>query len=190
MNILEAYVKKYNQIIILVIGMPCSNKSDIAKELKIDLDLPIININNYLFKNKFKEVEFDGVKFKIRDDTENYNWDKFNKDVGELKSSGVIIYGNYIDSSKIDFNIDFSFFYSLNVNLCQKILSEKKLLNISDAEEKKIYFEKIFNPKYLELKTNIKFNKFFNIKENTVFSASYDEIFDLLMELIKSKLKQ
>jgi hypothetical protein len=189
MNILEAFKKKYNQLIILILGLPCSNKSEIAKEFEIDLKLPIININDYLIKNKFKEVEFDGVKFKIHEDTENYDWNKFNKDIDELKSSGVIIYGNYIDSSKIDFKIDFSFFYSLNIGLCKKILSKKKLLNLVNVEDEKIYFEKIFNPKYEELKLKIKFNKFFNIKEDTKFSNSYDEIFDLLMDLIKSKIK-
>lgn len=188
MNILEAFIKKYNQLVILIIGLPCSNKSEIAKELKTDLGFNIINLNNYLIKNKFKQVEFDGVKFKIHDDTENYDWDKFNKDIGELKSSGVIIYGNYIDISKIDFKVDFSFFYSVNNTLCKKIINEKKLLNFTNAEDEKIYFDKIFNPKYEELKSRIKFNKFFNIKENTTFSTSYDEIFDLLMELIKAKL--
>jgi hypothetical protein len=189
MNILEAFIEKYKQLIILIMGLPCSNKSEIAKELEIDLKIPIININDYLIKDKFKEVEIDGVKFKIHEDTENYDWDKFNKDVGELKSTGVIIYGNYIDSNKIDLKIDFSFFYSLNTTLCKKILSEKKLLNLTNVEDEKIYFEKIFNPKYEELKSNIKFNKFFNIKEDTIFSTSYDEIFDLLMRLIQSKLK-
>ena len=189
MNILEAFIKKYKQLIILIIGLPCSNKSEIAKELKTDLGVHIININNYLIKNKFKQVEFDGVKFKIHDDTENYDWKKFNKDIDELKSSGVIIYGNYIDSAKIDFEIDFSFYYSLNTTLCKKIINEKKLLNFSNTEDEKIYFDKIFNPKYEELKSIIKFNKFFNIKENTIFSTSYDELFDLLMDLIKAKLQ-
>jgi adenylylsulfate kinase-like enzyme len=44
MNILEAYIRKYNQFIILILGLPCSNKSEIAKELHIDLKLPIIKI--------------------------------------------------------------------------------------------------------------------------------------------------
>ena len=149
----------------------------------------IININNYLIDNKFKKVELDNIKFKIRDDTENYDWNKFNKDVDEVKSTGIIIYGNYIDITKIDFIIDFSFFYSLNMTVCSKILSKKKLLNFVNTQDEKIYFEKIFKPKYEELKLKIKFNKYFNIKENTIFSTSYDEIFNLFMVLIKSKLK-
>ena len=49
MNILEAYIKKYKQFIILILGLPCSNKSEIAKELSEDLKLPLININDYEF---------------------------------------------------------------------------------------------------------------------------------------------
>ena len=189
MNILEAFINKYNQLIILILGLPCSNKSEIAKELKIDLSLPIVNINDYLIMNKLKHVEIDGIKFKIYEDTDNYDWDKLNKNINELKSSGVIIYGNYIDLSKINFNYDFSFFYSLNNTLCKKILIEKKFLSFDNKKHEKIYFDKILNPKYEEIKSNIKFNKFYNIKENTVFTDSYDEIFDLLMNLIKTKLK-
>ena len=48
MNILQAFIEKHKQLIILIIGLPCSNKSEIAKELKTDLRLPIININNHL----------------------------------------------------------------------------------------------------------------------------------------------
>jgi uridine kinase len=189
MNILEAFIKKYNQLIILILGLPCSNKSEIAKELKNDLGLPILNINEYLIKNKFKIVELDGIKIKIYEDTDNYDWDKFNKDVEKLKSSGVIIYGNYIDIKKVDFNYDFSFFYSLNTTLCKNILIKKKFLNLNNKNHDKIYMEKIFNPKYEQIKSDVKFNKFFNVKENTIFSDSYDMIFDSLMVLIQSRLK-
>ena len=48
MNILEAYLKKYKQIIILILGLPCTNKSEIAKEFGIDLGLEVIKINDYL----------------------------------------------------------------------------------------------------------------------------------------------
>ena len=144
MNILEAFIKKYRQFIILIVGMPCSYKSEIAKELKTDLKISIININNYLIKDKFKKFKFGNVKFKIYEDTENYDWDKFNKDIYELKSTGVIIYGNYIDSTKINFRIDFSFFYSLKTILCKKILTEKKILKL-----KKIHKSFRGNFKYL-----------------------------------------
>lgn len=197
MNIVEAFIKKYSQLIILIIGMPCTNKSEIAKELKTDLNIPIININSYLNKSKYDEVIFQNIKFKIYDFSENYDWEKFNFDVNSLKTSGVIIYGNYLDLSKINFKYDFAFFYSMNVLLCKKILNEKKIINFNESEpisqtinsKEKIYFDNIFNPKYQEIKKKIKFNKFFNIKKDTTFDDSYNELFDLLMNLIESKLK-
>lgn len=53
MNIIEAYLKEYKQMIIMLIGMPTSNKSNIAKELESDIDLnfTLININDYIEKN-------------------------------------------------------------------------------------------------------------------------------------------
>ena len=52
LNIIEAYLKEFGQMIILLIGMPTSNKSNIAKELESDIDprFTLININNYLEK--------------------------------------------------------------------------------------------------------------------------------------------
>ena len=191
MNIFEAYLKKYYQMVILILGMPCTNKSDIAKELGIDLNIPLIKINNYLIENKYIEKDIDGIKYKLFQHTESFDWNKFNKDVNEKKSTGIIIYGNYLDNKKINFDIDFAFFYSMNTGLCKKILIDKKLLPFPDSDEKsKIYFEKIFNPIYENIKTEFKINKFFNIKENTTFDQSYDELFDLLMKLIHNKLSK
>ena len=52
MNILEAYIKKYNQFIVLILGLPCSNKTEIAKELYSDMsstvkNMSLINIKKY-----------------------------------------------------------------------------------------------------------------------------------------------
>ena len=189
MNILEAYIKKKNQFIILILGLPCSNKSAIAKELVIDLKLPLININDYLIKDKFIEKNIDDVKFKLYEHSDNFAWEKINEDVNKVKSNGLILYGNFIDLSKIDFKIDFTFFMNMNNSLCKDILVEKKLLSPNlDDNKIKIYFEKIFNPLYEELKQNININKFFNVKKESNFDEIYDKVFDTLMDLIKSKL--
>ena len=189
MNILEAFIKKYGQLIILILGLPCTNKSDIAKELSLDINLPTINSNDYLIPDKYTEVEQEGIKFKIYESSENYNWDKLNEDVNKLKLSGVIVYGNYIDKKKINWNIDFCYFYSMNTTLCKKKLIENKMLEFDETDNKiDIYFEKIFNPFYSNVKTEIKINKFFNIKEDIKLDDIYGETFDNLMELIQSKL--
>jgi len=189
MNILEAYINKYKQFIVLILGLPCSNKSEIAKELVIDLNLPIIKINDYLKENKFIEKTVNDIKFKLYEHPDNYDWDKLNKDVNEKKTNGVILYGNYIDITKIDFEIDFSYFLSLNTNLCKNILIEKQMLPHKDDEEKvKVYFKDIFNPIYEQLKQDVKIKKFYNIKESTTFDEIYDDLFENLMQLINKKL--
>lgn len=189
MNILEAYIKKYKQFIVLVLGLPCSNKSEIAKELVIDLNLPIININDYLKQDAFIEKIVSDVKFKLYEHPNNYDWDKLNSDVSEKKTSGLILYGNYIDKSKLNFEIDFSYFLSMNTNLCKNLLIEKQMLPYKEDEGKvKIYFKDIFNPLYEQLKQDMKINKFYNIKENVTFDEIYDDLFENLMNNIKRKI--
>jgi hypothetical protein len=189
MNILEAYLKKFGRLIILILGMPCTNKSEIAKELSVDLNIPIIKINDYLIKEKFIEKTIDDVVYKIYEDPECFDWDSLNKDINEVKQNGIIVYGNYVSPDKLSWTPDFSFFYSMNTGLCKKILLEKKLLNNIPSDKLNKYFEKIFIPLYDILKKELKINKFFNIKDNITFDKSYDELFNLLMDLIKLKLK-
>lgn len=189
MNILEAYINKYKQIIILIIGQPCTSKSQIAKELVVDLNLPIININNYLIKDKFLEREIDKIKFKLYEHPDNFDWEKLNEDVNKNKNKGLILYGNYLDKQKINFDIDYFFFINMNNNLCKKILIEKKLLPYEyDDKKVQLYFKEIFNPIYEKIKTELKINKFFNIKEDTTFNETYDELFEYLMNLISKKV--
>jgi len=187
-NILESYIFKNKQFIVMILGMPCTNKSQIAKELVIDLKLPILNINDYIINDKFIDLKVDGIKFKLYEHPDNYDWDRLNRDVSHLKSTGLILYGNYLDNSKINWKPDFSFFISMNMNICKTKLIKKKLLPYEEDDEKvKIYFTKIFNPLYDELKEKIKFNRFFNVKETTSFDQTYDELFDTLINLIKQR---
>ena len=185
MNIFEVFIKKKKQFILLIIGLPCSNKSELVCELEKDFKIPKININSYLKPDSFIEQNIDNNKFKLYEHPDNYDWDKLNIDVNNVKSTGVILYGNYINISKIDFNIDFSYFIDMKPNLCKKILIDKKLLSNIDDDKIDIYFTEIFNPLYEKLKEELHINKFFNINENTIFSKIYDNLFDNLIDLIK-----
>lgn len=190
MNILQVHIEEFNQIIILVLGMPCSNKSEIAKELAQDLNLNIININDYIIKDKFVEKESENIKYKIYEDTETIDWNKLNKDVN--KDKNVVIYGNFIDFDKIEFNPDYVLFYSLNNKLCKQLLIDNKLLDFDEKDETSLnnWYTNIFLPIYENIKSSGKINKFYNIKEDTEFEKIYDETFDILMHYLNAKLNK
>ena len=189
MNIFEFYIKKYNKFIILILGIQCSNKSQIAKELCIDLKLPLININDYIIKNKFIEKKIEDVTFKLYDHENAFDWDKLNNDVKQTQDNGVIIYGNYIAIDKINWTPDFSFFIDMNKLLCKDILLEKQMINPNYSQEKiDIYLKNILFPLFDNLLKNLKVDKFFKIKEDTTFQEFYDTFFNTLMEFIEKKI--
>ena len=134
LNIIDVYLKNYGQMIILLLGMPTSNKSAIAKELESDIEpkFTLININNYLEK-KFIDIEVRDIKFKLYDHPDNINYTKLLYDINEKKSSGVILYGNFIDPNKFkDIIIDFSYFFDLRHTYLKNNLIKKKLLPFDD----------------------------------------------------------
>lgn len=190
MNIIQVHIEEFKQIIILVLGMPCSNKSEIAKELSQDLKLDIINISDYIIKDKYVEKQVENIKYKIYEDVETIDWNKLNNDVKEKKN--VIIYGNFIDFNKIDFTIDYTLFYSMNNKLCKQIIIENDLVDFDKNDENKfnIWYTNILLPTYENLKTSGKINKFYNIKEDTNYEKLYDETFDIMMHYLTTKLNK
>jgi activator of HSP90 ATPase len=134
LNIIDVYLKNYGQMIILLLGMPTSNKSAIAKELESDIEpkFTLININNYLEK-KFIDIEVRDIKFKLYDHPDNINYTKLLYDINQKKSSGVILYGNFIDPNKFkDIIIDFSYFFDLRHTYLKNNLIKKKILPFDD----------------------------------------------------------
>lgn len=131
MNILDAFIKKHGQFILVIMGKPCTNKSYIAKEFADDLKLPLINMNKYYDGDKFVEKTVNDVVYKLYDHPDNINWDIVNGEVDAKKATGVIIYGNYLDIAKITFKPNFVFFVNMNNNLCKTILIKNKILPYS-----------------------------------------------------------
>ena len=70
------------------------------------------------------------------------------------------------------------------------MLQSVSLTNSEEINNKlEIYIKDILLPIYKDIKENIKFNKFYNIKETTTFEEIYNDLFDNLMALIQTKLK-
>ncbi len=188
-NILEEYIYRNKQIIIMILGMPCATKSTFAKMLSKDMKLKIINLNNYIKKDEYVVEKIENIKLKMYDHPKNYKWNEINDEINKLKTDGVIVYGNYIDKDAINFDIDFIFFMDVNNVQCKKMLiDEKKIPNISD-DKINLYLTNYLTPLYDNLKKNIKINKFYNIKENTNYDEIYDNMWDYLMKNITDKLK-
>jgi hypothetical protein len=138
-NIIEVYLKTYGQMIILLLGMPTSNKSAIAKELESDIEpkFTLININDYLEKKKYIDIEVKRIKFKLHEHPDNIDYTKLLNDINEKKSSGVILYGNFINTQKIkDIVIDFSYFFDMRFTYLKENLIKKNLLPFNDKNEK------------------------------------------------------
>lgn len=181
-NILEKYIELNGQIIIVIFGMPCSNKSLIAKQLNEDLHLHLINMNDYLLKKSIEKTIGEHT-FKIYEHEDNYDWVKFNDKVNSEKEKGVIIYGNFVYPKHMDFDIDFTFFIGMNTTLCKQEMIEHKML--PDDEKIDDYLKLFLFPFYDELKKEIKINKFFNIKPDVGYNVIYDNLFDHFIELLK-----
>ncbi len=192
-NILDEYIDRNKQIIILILGLPCSNKSTIAKQLSKDTKLITININDYQ-KKSFIEEKVGDLMLKMYEHPKNYDWDKLNEIVNEHKTKGIILYGSYIDVNKINFTINYSFFINMNNTLCKKKIFDYELSpydknNTLDNSKIDTYLTNFLYPLYEKLKSDIKINKYFNIKENTTIESIYDVLWDVLITLIQSSLK-
>jgi hypothetical protein len=183
LNIIEAYLKEYDQMIILLIGMPTSNKSNIAKELESDIEpkFTLININNYLEK-KFINVEAKNINFKLYDHPDNINYSKLFDDINKVKSTGVILYGNSIDPNKIkDIKVDFSYFFDIKQTFLKNNLINKKKLPFLSPKEEKVLSpkeEKVLYPKEVENNiTNVNIvnkNNHHNIEKSLVNKSDTD----------------
>ena len=109
-NIFDAYKKYNNQLIILISGISGTNKSKISQQLSKELNLQYLNTRDFLNKDKFKEYDFlNNTKVKVYNE---YLWENLIEKINELKSSGILIAGEFFPSDKlsnlyIDMHIQF-----------------------------------------------------------------------------------
>ena len=185
MSILDEYKNQKKQMIILLIGHQGSKKTKLAKMLNEDFNFKLIKINDYYEDNKYIEKTINGKLFKIYENVDNYDWDKLSKDVNKYKSSGVILYGNIINIDKINFNIDFIFFTSIQNKLYKDYIKEHKLFDNIDDDYLDLYINNYIIPLYEKYKKELQINKFYNIKKDTNIDTIYTELYQYLITNIK-----
>lgn len=131
MNMLEEFILRNNQIIILIMGLSGTNKTKLVSYIFRDFKiLKKINLEDYNKKNP-PIVEFNGNKINDWDNPDNYDWDQFNADV---KSENCIAYGDIIPKTKITFVPDII----INLTISKQNLIKKKMEYLTDEIKESI----------------------------------------------------
>ncbi|ARF09549.1 uridine kinase [Indivirus ILV1] len=197
MNIIEAYIKFKEQLIIFISGLPACGKLKLAKKIRRDFKLKLINEFDYYNKDY-------NVTTKLHDGTEliNWytddaiNWDKLNADIDDSKKDGVIVVGFALPEDKIKVDVD----YHLHVNIAKQLCMEKRKefvekhkdkykeeFSIIGTQTEKLKMNQLIYPYYLESTKKSKINKFINIT-NMTDDEVYDKAFEYLIDFIEDFL--
>lgn len=188
MNVVEAYITFKNQLIIIISGLTGCGKTSVAKRIAKNFKINYIDQNNYYIKD-FKNTittpnneEFNNI---YTDDA--IDWKKFNDDVNDKKSSGVII--NAFTTSNIDFTPDIHIHLSMSKQRCienrHKYLTKnkdkyKKEFEEIDSQLEKWKFNHLTYPYYLETRKNMDITNMINVTEQHEIET-YNQVWDLII---------
>ena len=205
MNIVEEYINRNKQLVILISGFSGSGKSVLARSLLKDInrnnkkyEFTFLNLNDFFkSENEYNNiVEVGDLKVVDWDSPDAINWYKFNEEINKKKSNGVIVSGFAFPKDKLSFQVDFHIHLKISkddliknrVEYANEKIDNKisRSNNLGDEMQKRI-LNKITFPHYLKsLETSI-INKFISIKYDMLKEA-YDELFDYIMAIIKKKI--
>jgi uridine kinase len=189
-NIIEAYLKYNNQLVVLISGLSGSNKSKIGQNLAKELKLEFINTRDYINNDKFEEVELPNQeKVKIYN---NYKWDELIEKINKDKKKGVLVCGEYFPKDKLnDLFIDLHLHIKLSKqNIIKKrleyidSLDEDKKKNYKDNDTEVLIINQIIYPYYLDMLQKSHINKFINANEYFESDDFNDKVTDKLFEEI------
>jgi adenylate kinase family enzyme len=187
MNILEAYIRFKNQLIIIISGPSGSGKTSIAKNLAKAFNIKYINQFQY-YKPDYNEMipRPDGTEILNYNNDDALDWINFNQKVDEYSKSGVIISAFTLPHDKINFRVDYHVHLSVSkqsyINIRNKYLTEHKDKYPDEYAEidTDIYRWKINRnySYYLESAKKMHISKYINISD----SNSNEEIFNILWD--------
>ncbi|ARF11005.1 AAA domain protein [Hokovirus HKV1] len=199
MNILEAYIKVYNQFIVVISGISGCKKTKVAREISKLLNIPFINQFEYYKSDYNKEITIKHKNNEIKiidwDNPEAIDWDQFNNDVNNLKSKGLVISCSNVDPKFINFNINYQIHLSMSKKTCiEKRINflEKKKGNDLYNDDYKLLENNMFKtkmyeytfPNYDNIIKNMKINKFINTSDLTD-EQIIDTIWDIIISYIQ-----
>jgi KaiC/GvpD/RAD55 family RecA-like ATPase len=193
MNILEKYITDHNKFVVLIMGIPGTSKTIFAKKLLRNLNecltedhkIKLIRLKDYLIKGKYTVIEVENVKFNIYDSPENIDWNKLNEDV--KKDKRVIIVGNQIDATKINFEYNLAYYFDTSYMNYKNYIIDKQIIKDVDEKTMDIYVYKVFKLNAEKLKKTAHF-KIFNIKKDVKYLDVYDKVVESIINYISKKL--
>lgn len=199
MNIVEAYLKFNNKLIIIISGLSGSGKSQIASNIERDFKLKKIDIEKYCSPENDTIVELsNGIKVKDWDHIDSYKWNEINDIVTKNESSGVVICGPYFPDNKLTFKTDFH----IHIKISKQTLIEKRhefiknnpekcheLIDFLDTPTETLIINTITYPHYLDYVKESTIHKYINSKDLTI-DQIYDQTADFLFNKIQEYLTE
>jgi len=185
MNIVEAYIKKFGQLIILVSGFSGSGKTTLAREIERDFKIKFVNLNDF-FKEGYNDVVNLGHDIKVIDwDNPNaINWEKFNETIEKEKQSGIVVSGFSFPADRLKFKYNFH----INVYIKKDKLIEKRQKYLEENKDNPL--NEISDERtQLMIINNLTFKHFLATKDKNAYvidssELTPDEIYDKIFEYI------
>lgn len=191
MNIVEAYIKKKGQLIILISGFSGSGKTTLAREIERDFKIKFVNLNDF-FKESYNEVVDLGHDIKVIDwdNPDAINWDKFNETIDKEKASGIVVSGFSFPADKLKFEYDFH----INVYIKKDKLIEKRQKYLDENKDNPL--NEINDERtQLLIINNLTFKHFLASKDKNAYiidssELTPDDIYDKIFEHIKNRIEK
>lgn len=197
MNIVEAYIKFNEGLIILISGLSGSGKTKLMSDIERDFKIQSVNIENFCIKENNKTVTLpNDVTVTDWDHIDSYDWDKINKTISDKKSKGIVVCGPYFPTDKLQFKSDFH----INIKISKQQLIQrrhdyiknnpdkcKNLVKFLDTPVETLIINKITYPHFLEYSEKSKVDKFINAHELNA-DQIYDQASDFLFNKVQSFL--
>lgn len=194
MNIVEKYIDVNKQLILYISGMSGCGKTQIGKFMSRDFKIDLIDQDDYYKKS----YEKNGEKVKLGDNEivnwysdESIDWERFNADINDKKTKGVIVIGTALPDDKMTLKPDLHIQLSMSKQECvrRRLLFLEAKNEKVDMDHEKLKINKLAYPYYLDVVNRSKINKFVNITEKSD-NTIYDDVFDVIIDFIKVRLKQ
>jgi hypothetical protein len=201
MNIVQAYTKFNNGLVILMAGFSGTGKTEYSRFLSELFGFKLVDLTEFYLelkeydKEQNYETTKDGVKILKWDNIyESVNWDKFNTFVESNKKDGLVIYGFGFPTKLLKFVPDFHILVKISK---QKLLENRaKFIENHTPDEKEIpkkieeerlVLNTVTYPLYLKISEDSKFTKVINTNEMTEDQVK-EELFGYLMAIINKWL--